>query len=56
MKTFTVTVKMTSWLEVDIAAPDEDTAYAIADNMDGGEFTEYEASWNIENIREASQQ
>ena len=55
MKAFTVTVKMTSWLEVEVIAPDEETAYEIADNMDGGEFSEYEASWNIENVRETPQ-
>ena len=52
MKTFKVLVKMTSWLETHIVAADEEAAYEAADNMDGGEFSEYEASWAIEDITE----
>ena len=52
MKKFKAIVKMTTWLEAEIEAKDEIEAYDIADNMDGGDFTEKNCSWEIDRVEE----
>ena len=44
-KKFRVCATMTSYLYIDVEAKDEDEAYDIASDTDGGEFIE-EDGWN----------
>ena len=46
-KLFRVPVEMTTYLYIDVMASDIDEAFDIADETDGGDFTEEDCSWTI---------
>lgn len=52
MKTYKVKVAMTTYLETEIEAADQDQAWDIALNMDGADFTEvpYSGDWNVTDV------
>lgn len=56
MKKFKVTARMSTFLEATVEAETLSEAQEIAENMDGGDFTETKdyGDWNIESVTEVS--
>ena len=57
-KTFKVTACYTVYCHATVEAPDEDEAYALASDMDGGDFEMEEdyglSDWHIDSVKEIS--
>jgi hypothetical protein len=54
MKTFYIKASMTTYLETTIEAENEDEAWSIAQDMDGGDFTaiDNDGCWDILTVNE----
>lgn len=57
MKTYKIRVTMTTYLETEIEAEDQDQAWETALNMDGDAFTEvpYSGGWEVTDAIELSE-
>ena len=57
MKTYKIRVAMTTYLETEIEAEDQDQAWEIANDMDGDAFTEvpYSGGWEVIDAIELSE-
>jgi hypothetical protein len=58
MKTYKVTTKLTTYFYEHVEAENEDEAYAIAKNMDAGEFIPIDqgvgGDWSIDEVYEVT--
>lgn len=57
MKTYKIKVAMTTYLETEIEAEDQDAAWETALNIDGSEFTAvpYEGGWEVTDVIELNE-
>ena len=57
MKTYRIVASMTTYCYANVEAENEDAAYAIAQDMDGGDFTTdpMRGDWSIDSVREAEE-